>query len=85
MGFDDIDLARLSEPSLTTVRQRTETQGRLMARLLLRQLGHPVGEAPSDAGQSADVDGVSGGEDVPNATDGRGIIQRVDLIERASS
>ncbi len=85
VGFDDIDLARLSEPSLTTVRQRTETQGRLMARLLLRQLGHPVGDAPSDAGQSAAVDGVSGGADVPNATDGRGIVQRVDLIERASS
>jgi hypothetical protein len=85
VGFDDIDLARLSEPSLTTVRQRTETQGRLMARLLLRQLGHAVPDAHSDAGESASVDGTSGATDVPNAPDGRGIVQRVDLIERASS
>jgi DNA-binding LacI/PurR family transcriptional regulator len=85
VGFDDIDLARLSEPSLTTVRQRTETQGRLMARLLLRQLGHPVAGSWPDAGESAAVDDASGGADVPNAPDGRGIVQRVDLIERASS
>ena len=85
VGFDDIDLARLSEPSLTTVRQRTETQGRLMARLLLRQLGHAVQDPLSDAGESAAVDGISGAADVPNAPDGRGIVQRVDLIERASS
>ena len=85
VGFDDIDLARLSEPSLTTVRQRTETQGRLMARLLLRQLGHTLPDTPWDAGEAAAADGAGDAPDVPNAPDGRGIIQRVDLIERASS
>jgi ABC-type sugar transport system substrate-binding protein len=85
VGFDDIELASMAEPSLTTIRQRTENQGRLMARMLLRQLGHAVPDALPDAGESAAVDGISGAADVPNAPDGRGIVQRVDLIERASS
>lgn len=69
VGFDDIELAHLAEPSLTTLRQHTEMQGRLMARVLLRELGHPlVGSTPD-----------------PTAPDGRGIIQPVDLVERAST
>lgn len=69
VGFDDTEVARLAEPSLTTVRQHTEMQGRLMARVLLRELGHPqVGTIPD-----------------PTAPDGRGIIQRVDLVERGST
>lgn len=35
VGFDDIAAAALSDPPLTTLRQRTVDQGRLMVRLLL--------------------------------------------------
>lgn len=69
VGYDDIELARLAEPSLTTMRQETETQGRVMARLLLVSLGmQPTGELPE-----------------PNAPDGRGIVQDVTLIVRDSA
>ena len=69
--FDDIELASMAEPSLTTIRQRTENQGRLMARLLLRQIGHEVADVES--------------ESEPSSADGRGIVQPVDLIERESA
>ena len=39
VGFDDIDLARVSTPPLTTVRQDTVAQGQMMVRLLLQLLG----------------------------------------------
>jgi DNA-binding LacI/PurR family transcriptional regulator len=42
VGYDDADIAAVAAPPLTTVRQRTETQGRLMAQLLLRRLGRPA-------------------------------------------
>lgn len=42
VGFDDADVAAVASPPLTTIRQRTSIQGRLMAQLLLRRLGHPV-------------------------------------------
>jgi DNA-binding LacI/PurR family transcriptional regulator len=45
IGFDDIELAQLSEPPLTTVRQHTVEQGRAMAALLLRLLGRVRPEA----------------------------------------
>ncbi len=35
VGFDDIPLAAVSDPPLTTVRQHTVDQGRLMARMLV--------------------------------------------------
>lgn len=38
IGFDDSDVAAAMVPGLTTIRQRTGLQGRLMARLLLNQL-----------------------------------------------
>lgn len=38
VGFDDAPLAVLTDPPLTTVRQRTVDQGRLMARMLLAQV-----------------------------------------------
>lgn len=69
VGFDDIELAHIAEPSLTTLRQHTEMQGRLMARVLLRELGHPLGGTIPE----------------PTAPDGRGIIQLVDLVERSST
>jgi DNA-binding LacI/PurR family transcriptional regulator len=41
IGFDDVlPVAEQTEPPLTTVRQDIEEMGRLMARLLLRRLGH---------------------------------------------
>lgn len=39
VGFDDIDLAASSVPPLTTIRQDTITQGRMMVRLLMQLLG----------------------------------------------
>ncbi|AXG81356.1 LacI family DNA-binding transcriptional regulator [Streptomyces paludis] len=40
VGFDDMDaVAEVTDPPLTTVRQDVEGMGRLMARLLLRDLG----------------------------------------------
>lgn len=69
VGYDDIELARLADPPLTTMRQETETQGRLMARLLLRELDLPA-TGPVAEG---------------NTPDGRGIVQEVTLIERESA
>lgn len=69
VGYDDIALAQIAEPSLTTVRQRTKRQGRLMARRLLEILGHPTD------GLLPEV----------NAPDGRGIILDVELIQRDSA
>ncbi|MGB5951054.1 MAG: LacI family DNA-binding transcriptional regulator [Ornithinimicrobium sp.] len=43
IGFDDSDVASAVVPALTTIRQRTNLQGRLLARLLLEQLGHAHG------------------------------------------
>ncbi|MFJ9906709.1 LacI family DNA-binding transcriptional regulator [Streptomyces sp. NPDC101152] len=41
IGFDDmLPVAEQTDPPLTTVRQDIEEMGRLMARLLLRRLGH---------------------------------------------
>ncbi|MEU3462092.1 LacI family DNA-binding transcriptional regulator [Streptomyces sp. NPDC006733] len=46
VGFDDmVQVAQLTEPPLTTVRQDIEEMGRLMARLLLRSLD-PRRDAP---------------------------------------
>lgn len=39
IGFDDIDLAAITEPPLTTVRQETVEQGRAMVRMLLDLIG----------------------------------------------
>ncbi|MCZ2528268.1 LacI family DNA-binding transcriptional regulator [Streptomyces sp. NPDC059506] len=42
VGFDDVaEVAELTDPPLTTVRQDIEGMGRLMARLLLRSLEEP--------------------------------------------
>ncbi|TJZ43430.1 LacI family transcriptional regulator [Streptomyces piniterrae] len=40
VGYDDLEPAAWADPPLTTVRQDVEEMGRLMARLLLRRLGH---------------------------------------------
>ncbi|NDL57999.1 LacI family DNA-binding transcriptional regulator [Phytoactinopolyspora mesophila] len=45
VGFDDIELARYTDPPLTTVRQPIEEIGHTLARLLLRLLGGEPVEA----------------------------------------
>jgi DNA-binding LacI/PurR family transcriptional regulator len=45
VGYDDIELAQLTEPALTTVRQPIVDQARAMIELLLTQIGgEPVGD-----------------------------------------
>lgn len=41
VGFDDSVIARSTEPPLTSVRQPTETMGRLMVQLLLDEIAEP--------------------------------------------
>ena len=55
VGFDDIPLAEVSDPPLTTVRQHTVDQGRLMARMLVSIL---------EGGSPQDIAGVEVGEDL---------------------
>jgi DNA-binding LacI/PurR family transcriptional regulator len=43
VGFDDSPAAASIRPTLTTVRQPIQAMGREMARLLMRQIGDPVG------------------------------------------
>lgn len=69
VGYDDIELASMAEPSLTTIRQRTQKQGRLMARRLLQLLEQPLGDALPEI----------------NTPDGRGIVLDVDLVQRDSA
>jgi DNA-binding LacI/PurR family transcriptional regulator len=69
VGYDDIELASMAEPALTTVRQRTQKQGRLMARRLLQILDQPLDDPIPDV----------------NTPDGRGIVLDVDLIQRDSA
>ncbi|MFD3480170.1 LacI family DNA-binding transcriptional regulator [Streptomyces sp. NPDC058695] len=48
VGFDDMaSVVRTTEPALTTVRQDVEGMGRLMVKLLMRQLDNADGEAPA--------------------------------------
>jgi DNA-binding LacI/PurR family transcriptional regulator len=55
IGFDDVlPVAEQTDPPLTTVRQDIEEMGRLMARLLLRRLGHGA-VAEGDAGAPSSV------------------------------
>ena len=45
VGYDDIELAQHTEPSLTTVRQPIAEQARIMTELLLAQInGQPIGD-----------------------------------------
>lgn len=45
VGYDDIELAKHTEPALTTIRQPIVDQARTMTELLLSQInGHPVGD-----------------------------------------
>jgi len=57
VGFDDIAMAALAEPPLTTLRQRTVDQGRLMVRLYLGR-HRPDLLAPDPDGTLPDVVGT---------------------------
>jgi DNA-binding LacI/PurR family transcriptional regulator len=41
VGFDDSEVARHTDPPLTSVRQPTEEMGRTMARLLIEEIAEP--------------------------------------------
>lgn len=70
VGFDDINLAVAFDPPLTTVRQHTQLQGRMMVRLLLSLLGR-------DLPESAD--------DLPEIEPGHDLVLPVELIVRGSA
>ena len=44
VGFDDLPMAPLADPPLTTVRQDTEAMGKVAAEMLWRQLTQPAGK-----------------------------------------
>ena len=73
VGFDDVDLAAVATPPLTTIRQRVLDQGRLMAQLLLSRLERPVAQPMPEL--AAHVDG-------PAAP---GIVLPVELVVRQSA
>ncbi len=58
VGFDDAEVAAAASPALTTVRQRTVDQGRLMAQVLLRRLDRPVPDPLPELARSSATDGV---------------------------
>ncbi|MBQ0825775.1 LacI family DNA-binding transcriptional regulator [Streptomyces tagetis] len=78
VGFDDmLPVAEQTDPPLTTVRQDIEGMGRLMARLLLRDLDH--------AADDGDVGGV-GDVEAGSAPDGsRSVVLPTTLVRRASA
>ncbi|MER5667683.1 LacI family DNA-binding transcriptional regulator [Streptomyces mirabilis] len=56
IGFDDmLPVAEQTDPPLTTVRQDIEEMGRLMARLLLRDLDRRAGKEGADGGPAGVV------------------------------
>ncbi len=70
IGFDDIELAAVASPPLTTIRQDSVMQGRMMVRLLLRALGRT-----SDLGKAARAS-------LPEASS---VVLPVTLVRRASA
>ncbi|GGL43342.1 LacI family DNA-binding transcriptional regulator [Phycicoccus endophyticus] len=70
VGFDDADVAAVAAPPLTTVRQRTLDQGRLMAQYLLTRLGREVAEPMPE---------------LHGRHDGPGIVLGVELVARESA
>ncbi len=70
VGFDDIPAAELADPPLTTVRQHTVLQGRMMIRLFLAQT-RPVEQLSSD--------------DLPEVTGTDHLVLPVELVVRESS
>jgi LacI family transcriptional regulator len=56
VGFDDIDLARLVDPALTTVAQDTETMGRWAVEQLVGSIGRSQTDASTNGSQPGDRD-----------------------------
>ena len=71
VGFDDTDAAATADPPLTTVRQRSIAQGRLMAQVLLRRLGRGVAEPLPELAAAGTADD--------------GLVLGVELVVRASA
>jgi DNA-binding LacI/PurR family transcriptional regulator len=71
VGFDDIPMAAFAEPALTTVKQQTVLQGRLMARMLLAA-GRPDVVVAQD-------------DDLPAVRDVDRLVLPVGLVVRDSS
>lgn len=71
VGFDDIDAAELADPPLTTVRQQTVLQGRMMIRLFLARTQPDREQEPADG--------------VPDATGADHLVLPVELVVRESS
>lgn len=70
VGFDDIDLAAVADPRLTTIRQRTIDQGRAMVRLLFSIMGRRVDDS---------------GAPLPAVTGAAPVILPVELVRRESA
>lgn len=73
IGFDDIAMAAVADPPLTTMRQRTVDQGRLMVRLLLAR--HRPELLRVDASE----------QDLPSVADTDRVILPVELVVRESA
>ncbi|WP_298462385.1 LacI family DNA-binding transcriptional regulator [uncultured Cellulomonas sp.] len=58
VGFDDAEMAAVSDPPLTTIRQRTADQGRLMAQALVHRLGRPVPQMMPELARDPDAVGI---------------------------
>ena len=58
VGFDDAEVAAVAAPPLTTVRQRTVDQGRLMAQLLVLRLGREVEDPLPELAAHRDGPGI---------------------------
>jgi DNA-binding LacI/PurR family transcriptional regulator len=72
VGFDDVEMAALAEPPLTTLRQRTVDQGRLMVRLYLARHRPDL--------LVADPDGT-----LPDVADTDRVVLPVELVVRDSA
>lgn len=73
IGFDDIAMAAVADPPLTTMRQRTVDQGRLMVRLLLAR--HRPELLVEHAGE----------DDLPSVADTDRVVLPVELVVREST
>lgn len=58
VGFDDAEVAAATTPPLTTVRQRSAAQGRLMAQVLAARLGREVAEPAPELTTAPDTAGI---------------------------
>ena len=72
VGFDDVPMAALADPPLTTLRQDSVLQGRTMLRMLLARTRPDAAREPS-------------GDDLPAVTGTDAVVLPVPLVVRASA